>query len=160
MNRFYDFGRHKKIIYLDFDILVLRNVNRVFSYIRGEEVYFTYAPVFSWAHPEFIAGDYIDRYRDSEIVMGSPTGICSGIFGIRTKALDKLLGSWQQMLQATPTDNDQHALNELIVKGMVKGIALPNEWLSYPYQVRQDSDDRRIFKKAQGLYLLSLQPGQ
>jgi alpha-N-acetylglucosamine transferase len=147
MNQFYDFGQHRKIIYLDFDILVLRNVNRVFSYIRGDEIYFTYAPVYSWTDSAFMAGGYIRQYRDSEIVMGSPTGICSGIFGIRTKALDKLLASWQQMLQATPTDNDQHALNELIVKGMVKGVALPNEWVSYPYQVRQDADDRRVFNK-------------
>jgi hypothetical protein len=147
MNRFYDFSNHRKILYLDFDILVLKNVNRVFSYIRGDEVYFTYAPVYSWKEPAFMAGGYIEQYRDSEVVGGSPTGICSGIFGIRARALDDLLDSWQQTLQATATGNDQHALNELIVRGRVKGIALPNEWVSYPYQVRQQSDDRRVFTK-------------
>ena len=158
MNRFYDFDRHKKIIYLDFDILVLKNVNRVFSYIRGEEIYFTYAPVYSWTDSAFMAGSYIDQCRDSEIVMASPTGICSGIFGMRTKSLDKLLDIWQQRLQAIPTDNDQHALNELIVKGMVKGIALPNEWVSYPYQVRKDSDDRRVFNKPRNFIFYHFNP--
>lgn len=158
MNRFYAFGKHKKIIYLDFDILVLKNVNRVFSYIRGDEVYFTYAPVYSWTDSAFMAGAYIDQYRGSDIVMGSSTGICSGIFGTRTRTLDKLLDIWQRTLQTTPTDNDQHAFNELIVKGMVKGVALPNEWVSYPYQVRQDSDDRRVFKKPKDYIFFHFNP--
>ncbi len=147
MNRFYDFSRHKKIIYLDFDILVLKNVNRAFSNIRGDDIYFTYAPVYPWESSSFMAGGYINDYRDTEIVMGSTTGICSGIFGIRTHVLDNLLDIWQQKLRETPTDNDQHALNEVIVKGLVSGTPFPNEWVSYPYQVKQDSDDLRVFSK-------------
>ena len=145
MNRFYDFSKHKKIIYLDFDILVLKNINRAFSYIRGDDIYFTFAPLFQWADSAFMAGSYIGDYRNSEIVKASSTGICSGIFGIRTRALDNLLGIWQNTLQATATDNDQHALNELIVKDRVGGVPFPNEWVSYPYQVKQDADDNRVF---------------
>lgn len=147
MNRFYDFSKHKKIIYMDFDILVLKNVNRVFSYIRSDDVYFTYAPVFPWENTAFMAGGYIEDFRDCEIVKGSVTGICSGIFGIKSQGLDNFLKLWQIMLQSTPTDNDQHALNEVIVKGMVGGKPFPNEWVAYPFQVRQDSDDRRSFAK-------------
>lgn len=147
MNRFYDFSRHKKIIYMDFDILVLKNVNRVFSFIRSDDIYFTYAPVFPWKHTAFMAGSYIDSYLDRDIVKGSVTGICSGIFGLRTKGLDALLDQWRHVLELTPTDNDQHALNELLIKGMVDSQPFPNEWVAYPFQVRRDQDDRRAFKK-------------
>jgi len=147
MNRYYDFSRHAKIIYLDFDILVLKNVNRAFSFMRGDEIHFTYAPVYGWTDSAFMAGAYVEQYRNGPIVAGSPTGICSGIVGLRTKVLDGFLDIWQKTLQATPTDNDQHALNEMIVKGMVKGTAFPNEWVAYPYQIRQDADDRRLFSK-------------
>lgn len=145
MNRFYDFGRHKKLIYMDFDILVLKNVNRVFSYMRTTDLYFTYAPVFPWTNAAFMAGHYIDGYLHRDIVTASVTGICSGIFGLRTQGLDELLENWQQVLQSTPTDNDQHALNEVLIKGMVGSQPFPNEWVAYPFQVRQESDDRRVF---------------
>jgi hypothetical protein len=145
MNRFYDFSRHKKLIYMDFDILVLKNINRAFSYIRTDDLYFTYAPVFPWRNNAFMTGAYIDNYLDRDIVSGSATGICSGIFGLRTQGLDSLLEHWQRVLQSTPTDNDQHALNEVLIRGVVGSQPFPNEWVSYPFQVRQDSDDRRVF---------------
>lgn len=158
MNRFYDFGRHRKMIYLDFDILTLKNVNRVFSFMRGDEVHFTYAPVYGWADSAFMAGAYVESYRDTPIVAGSPTGICSGIFGIRTTALDGLLDIWQRTLRATPTDNDQHALNELLVRQAFAGVAFPNEWVAYPYQVRQESDDRRVFRKPRDFIFYHFNP--
>ena len=158
MNRFYDFSRHRKMIYLDFDILTLRNVNRVFSFMRGDEVHFTYAPVFGWTDTAFMAGSYVDQYRDSAVVAASPTGICSGIFGIRTDGLDALLEIWQRTLAATPTGNDQHALNEIIVRGMVRAAAFPNEWVAYPYQVRKDDDDRRVFHKPRDFIFYHFNP--
>jgi hypothetical protein len=158
MNRFYDFCRHKKLIYMDFDILVLKNVNRVFSYIRTDDLYFTYAPVFPWKNEAFMAGDYIDDYLDKDIVRGSATGICSGIFGLKTQGLDKLLDHWQRVLQSTPTDNDQHALNEVLVRGMAGSQPFPNEWVAYPFQVRQDSDDRRIFGKKRDFIFYHFNP--
>ena len=158
MNRFYDFSRHKKLVYMDFDILVLKNVNRVFSYIRTNDLYFTYAPVFPWKNEAFMTGSYIDGYLDKEIVKGSATGICSGIFGLRTQGLDDLLDHWQRVLQSTPTDNDQHALNEVLIKGMVGSQAFPNEWVAYPFQVRQDSDDRRGFGKPRDFIFYHFNP--
>jgi hypothetical protein len=145
MNQFYDFSQHKKIIYLDFDILVLKNVNRAFSHIRGDEIYYTYAPVFPWTDNAFMTKGYIESYRNSNAVKGSTTGICSGVFGIRTKNLDGLLSLWRKTLEATPSDNDQHALNELIIKDTIQASPYPNEWIAYPFQVKQDSDDNRIF---------------
>ena len=147
MNEYYDFSKHKKIIYIDFDILVMSNINRVFDQIKTDAIYFTYAPYFEWHDDAFTAGSYIDDYRNTTIVKNSITGICSGIFGIRTHMLDNLLKIWRKVLEDTPTDNDQHALNEVIVKGMFKAISYPNEWVSYPLQIRNESDDRRVFKK-------------
>lgn len=158
MNRFYDFSRHKKLVYMDFDILVLKNVNRVFSYIRTNDVYFTYAPVFPWKNEAFMTGSYIDGYLDKDIVKGSATGICSGIFGLRTQGLDNLLDHWQRVLQLTPTDNDQHALNEVLIKDMVGSQPFPNEWVAYPFQVRQDSDDRRVFGKPKDFVFYHFNP--
>ena len=158
MNRFYDFSRHKKLIYMDFDILVLKNVNRAFSHMRADDVYFTYAPVFPWKNEAFMAGSYINGYLDKDIVKGSVTGICSGIFGLRTQGLENLLDHWQQVLQSTPTDNDQHALNEVLIKGMVGGQPFPNEWVAYPFQVRQDSDDRRVFGKKKDFIFYHFNP--
>ena len=158
MNRFYDFSRHKKLIYMDFDILVLKNVNRVFSYIRAADLYFTYAPVFPWKNEAFMTGGYIDGYLDKDIVKGSVTGICSGIFGLRTQGLDDLLDHWQRVLQSTPTDNDQHALNEVLIKDMVGGKPFPNEWVAYPFQVRQDADDRRVFDKKRDFIFYHFNP--
>jgi len=147
MDDYYDFSAHKKLIYMDFDILVLENINRVFNYIKDNAVYFTYAPVFPWTSEAFMAGSYIDQYRNTAVVRNSVTGICSGIFGVRTSVLGGLLRLWREVLARTPTDNDQHALNEVIVKGMVKACPFPNEWVSYPVQVRRESDDRRTFAK-------------
>jgi len=158
MNRFYDFSRHKKLVYMDFDILVLKNINRVFSYIRTNDIYFTYAPVFPWKNEAFMTGSYIDGYLDKDIVKGSATGICSGIFGLRTQGLDNLLGNWQRVLQGTPTDNDQHALNEVLIKDMVSSQPFPNEWVAYPFQVRQDSDDRRVFGKKRDFIFYHFNP--
>jgi hypothetical protein len=126
--------------------------------MRGDEVHFTYAPVYGWKDAAFMAGSYVEQYRDSAAVAGSPTGICSGIFGIRTRALDGLLDVWQKTLQATPTDNDQHALNELVVRQRVKGVAFPNEWVAYPCQVRQESDDRRIFNRPRDFIFYHFNP--
>jgi len=158
MNRFYDFSHHKKLVYMDFDILALKNVNRVFSYMRTDDIYFTYAPVFPWTNEAFMAGGYIDDYLGKDIVKGSVTGICSGIFGLRTQGLDSLLNDWQRVLQSTPTDNDQHALNEVLVKGMVGSQPFPNEWISYPFQVRQDADDRRVFGKKKDFIFYHFNP--
>ena len=158
MNRFYDFSRHKKLVYMDFDILVLKNVNRAFSYMRTDDVYFTYAPVFPWKNEAFMAGSYIDDYLGKDIVKGSVTGICSGIFGLRTQGLDELLDHWQRVLQSTDTDNDQHALNEVLVKDMVGSQPFPNEWVAYPFQVRQDSDDRRVFGKKRDFIFYHFNP--
>jgi len=145
MDNFYDFSQHKKIIYMDFDILVLKNISKAFNFIKDNAVYFTYAPVFPWHDLPFGTAGYIMDYQESNIVKGSPTGICSGIFGIQTKALSNLLEKWRQILKVTRTNNDQHALNEAIVKEVVKGVAYPNEWISYPFQVRVDAHDRRLF---------------
>lgn len=147
MNEYYDFSKHTKIIYIDFDILVMKNINKAFDQIKTDAIYFTYAPFLEWHTEAFMAGSYIDQYRDTKIVKGSVTGICSGIFGIRTHILDDLLSLWRKVLETTPTNNDQHALNELIVKERFKAIAYPNEWVSYPLQVKQDGDDKRIMNK-------------
>ncbi|HFD80772.1 MAG TPA: hypothetical protein ENK05_10345 [Gammaproteobacteria bacterium] len=145
MDDFYDFSVHQNLVYLDFDILVLKDIEPAFSCIRDDAIHFTYAPVFPWASEAFMAGPYLGQYRNSPVVKGSLTGICSGIFGIRTTALGRLLRVWREVLARTPSNNDQHALNELIVKGMVEARPYPNEWVSYPVQVRQESDDRRVF---------------
>ena len=105
-----------------------------------------------------MTGSYIDGYLDKDIVKGSVTGICSGIFGFRTQGLDDLLDHWQRVLQSTPTDNDQHALNEVLIKGMVGSQPFPNEWVAYPFQVRQDSDDRRVFDKKRDFIFYHFNP--
>jgi len=147
MEDYYDFSVHKKLIYIDFDILVLKNINRAFNYIKDNAVYYTYAPVFPWVGEAFMAGGYIDQYKHTAVVRGSITGICSGIFGVPTSMLGELLKVWREVLQRTPTNNDQHALNEVIIKGMIKAYPYPNEWVSYPVQVRRESDDKRVFAR-------------
>ncbi len=147
MDDYYDFSVHRKLIYIDFDILVLKNMNRAFNAIRGDAIYYTYAPVFPWDSEAFMAGAYIDQYRNTPIVKNSLTGICSGIFGVQTAMLGELLETWRKVLKQTPTDNDQHALNEVIVRGMVKAQPFPNEWVAYPVQVRREADDNRVFSR-------------
>jgi len=147
MNGYYDFSKHKKIIYIDFDILVMKNISKVFDEIKSDAIYFTYAPYFEWHTEAFMAGSYINDYKNTPIVKASITGICSGIFGIRAHNLDKLLKIWRKTLEQTETDNDQHALNEVIVKKLFKATAYPNEWTNYPLQIRNESDDRRVFNK-------------
>lgn len=147
MDEYYDFSAHKKLIYLDFDILVLKNINRAFNHIKDNAVYYTYAPVFPWTAEAFMAGGYIDQFKHTAVVRNSITGICSGIFGVRTGMLGALLNLWREVLMRTPSNNDQHALNEIIVKGMIKAHPFPNEWVSYPVQVRRESDDKRVFTK-------------
>jgi hypothetical protein len=146
MDEYYDFSRHRKLIYMDFDVLAMKNINRAFGYIRDSAVYFTYAPVFKWSDSAFMAGAYIDQYRETSVVKGSVTGICSGIFGVKTSTLPGFLRLWREVLARTPTDNDQHALNEMIVRGMIEGHAYPNEWISYPVQVRNEVNDCRVFQ--------------
>ena len=158
MDDYYDFGGHKKLIYMDFDILVLKNITKAFNFIKDESVYFTYAPVFSWEQGAFMAGGYIDQYRNTPVVKGSPTGICSGIFGVRIDRLGPLLARWREVLARTPTNNDQHALNEILVKGMLRARPFPNEWVSYPVQVRSEADDRRIFKKKKDFIFYHFNP--
>lgn len=158
MNDYYDFSVHKKLIYLDFDILALKNINRVFNFIKDKAVYFTYAPVFPWISEAFMAGEYIGEYRHTEVASKSNTGICSGIFGVQTGMLGELLGLWREVLQRTPTNNDQHALNEVLVKGMIKARAFPNEWVSYPVQVRLEADDKRIFTKKKDFIFYHFNP--
>ena len=145
MDDYYDFSVHRKLVYIDFDILVLRNINRVFNAIKDKAVYYTYAPVFTWTSEAFMAGHYIDRFRNTPVVRNSVTGICSGIFGVPTAVLGELLEIWRKVLEQTPTNNDQHALNEVIVRGMVKAHPFRNEWVAYPVQVRRESDDNRVF---------------
>jgi len=145
MDDYYDFSVHRKLIYLDFDILVLKNINKAFNFIKDNALYYTYAPVFPWTSNAFMAGAYIEQYRNTRVVRNSTTGICSGIFGVQTAMLSDLLRLWREVLMRTPTNNDQHALNEVIVKGMIKAYQYPNEWVSYPVQVRSDSDDKRAF---------------
>jgi hypothetical protein len=147
MDDYYDFSVHKKLIYIDFDILVLKNINKAFNFIKDNAVYYTYAPVFPWISEAFNAGSYIEQYKNTPVVTSSITGICSGIFGVPTSMLTELLKVWREVLGRTPSNNDQHALNEVIVKGMVKARPFPNEWVSYPVQVRNESDDRRVFAK-------------
>lgn len=147
MDKYHDFRPYKKIIYMDFDILVMKNINKAFNFIKDDSVYFTYAPVFPWENEAFMAGAYLNQYKHSAIVKNSPTGICSGIFGLRSTVLGNLLSQWRTVLQRTATNNDQHALNELLVKEMLRARAFPSEWVSYPVQVRSQSDDKRRFLK-------------
>lgn len=158
MDQYYDFSVHRKLIYMDFDILVMKNINKAFNAIREKAVYFTYAPVFPWAHEAFMAGDYVSEYRDSAIVKGSVTGICSGIVGLPVELLGNLLKVWREVLERTPSDNDQHALNEVLVKGMINARAFQNEWVAYPVQVRQDTDDRRAFSARKEPIFLHFNP--
>lgn len=135
MNRYYDFSQHKRILYMDFDILVLKKLEPVFKKIEKDKVYYCYAPKMPWDNWDaFGANEYIDKYRKSPVVKISPTGICSGVFGITSAALPKLFKKWAKVLDKTDSKNDQHAFNELLVKGGYPCQPLPNEWFDYPLQ--------------------------
>ncbi|MFQ5642941.1 MAG: hypothetical protein ACE5FQ_04490 [Thiogranum sp.] len=77
---------------------------------------------------------------------------------MQTGMLGDLLKEWRGVLRRTPTNNDQHALNEVIVKGMIKAYPFPNEWVSYPVQVRRESDDRRVFTKKKDFIFYHFNP--
>ena len=135
MHRFYDFSQHEKILYMDFDILVLKKLEAVFKRIEKDKVYYCYAPKMPWDNFDaFGANAYIDKYAKSPVAAISPTGVCSGVFGISSKHLLKLLKKWGKVLDKTESNNDQHAFNELLVKGGFPCQPLPNEWFEYPLQ--------------------------
>lgn len=135
MHRFYDFGQHEKILYMDFDILVLKKLDAVFKRIEKDRVFYCYAPKMPWDNWDaFGANDYLSKYQHSPVIKASPTGVCSGVFGITSKALLKLLKKWAKVLDKTASNNDQHAFNELLVKGGYPCQPLPNEWFEYPLQ--------------------------
>ena len=82
----------------------------------------------------FGANEYIEKFRTAPVVKISPTGICSGVFGIQTRYLTKMLKKWGKVLDKTASNNDQHAFNEMLVKGGYPCRPLPNEWFEYPLQ--------------------------
>jgi len=150
MHNYYDFGQHDRILYMDFDILVLKKLDSVFKRISGDRVYYCYAPLRPWDNYDaFGANKYIERYGNSPVVRVSPTGVCSGVFGIQSGALVKLLKRWSKVLDNTPSKNDQHAFNELLVKGGYPCQPFPNEWFEYPLQKpdarKLKSQDQFIF---------------
>ena len=136
MHRYYDFSHHKKILYMDFDILALQKIDVVFKKIESEKVYYCYAPKMPWDNYDAFGAtsEYINKYQNSPVVRASATGICSGVFGIQSKDLLKLLKKWAKVLDNTDSNNDQHAFNELLVKGRFPCQPLPNEWFEYPLQ--------------------------
>ncbi len=135
MHQYYDFAQHETILYMDFDILVLKGLAPVFRKIESNHVYFCYAPKQPWDNYDaFGANEYIAKYMKSPIVSASPTGICSGVFGIKSRKLKSMLKSWEKVLAKTPSNNDQHAFNSLLVKQGYPCRPLPNEWFEYPMQ--------------------------
>lgn len=135
MHNFYDFAQHQKILYMDFDILALKKLEAVFKRITKDKVYYCYAPKMPWdTWDAFGANDYLDKYQRSPVIKMSPTGICSGVFAINSKTLLSLLKKWAKVLDKTVANNDQHAFNELLVKGWFPCQPLPNEWFEYPLQ--------------------------
>jgi hypothetical protein len=135
MHKYYDFSQHERIVYMDFDILVMKKLDAVFKKIQKDRVFYCYAPKMPWDNWDaFGANDYIAKYRQAPVVKISPTGICSGVFGISSKYLLKLLKKWAKVLDKTASQNDQHAFNELLVKGGYPCQPFPNEWFEYPLQ--------------------------
>lgn len=135
MHNYYDFSQHENILYMDFDILVLKKIDSVFKKLEKDLVYYCYAPKMPWENDDaFGASGYIEKFRKSPVAKVSPTGICSGVFAIKSKYLTKLLKKWGKVLSKTASNNDQHAFNELLVKGSYPCRPLPNEWFEYPLQ--------------------------
>lgn len=135
MHQYYDFGKHEKILYMDFDILVLKKLDFVFKKVESDAVHYCYAPKMPWTdYDAFGANGYIERYLKTPIVKASPTGICSGVFCIKSSRLKQLLKKWEKVLGKTPSNNDQHAFNSLLVKQGFPCKPFPNEWFEYPMQ--------------------------
>jgi len=157
MTDHYNFKAYEKLIYIDYDVLVSRNISTVFDYISTSSVYFTYAAQAHWIdkyqkpygqQSPYISSNFkLDTCINSNIFTNSTTGICSGIFGIKTDQMGALFSSWRKRIIQNVAQgiyiNDQFPFNELLLEADVHGEPFPDEWIDYPLLPIIKLDDLR-----------------
>ena len=173
---FFDFSVYDKLIYLDYDVLTLQDCRKAFDFITDDSFYFTYAARKEWIvdnargkqepgyRGPFVSRDFdFGPYNNTKVVKDSVTGICAGIFGIKTEMLDTILNIWKNYLKEF-TDNgtelsNQQALNQLILMERIKGKAFPNEWINYPLTPVIDCIDKRTLNTTDNFIFHHFNPG-
>ncbi len=161
MADYFDFSAYNKVIYLDSDILCAAPIEPLFEHMADERFYFTFSAWFGWIdastqpngnHSPFLGRNFdLAHLQQSDLPRWSETGVCAGVFGMRSECISQYLMAWKARILAFVaegiTASDQMALNELLLQGDIDGAPFHNEWVSYPMTALVGRSDRRHLGK-------------
>ncbi len=167
MGLYHDFSRYRRLLYMDFDVLVGAPLGPVFDFMETKEtLHFSYAARRCWedAGANFLSPGFdLDKHRDSDVFRSSNTGVCAGIFGLGVTSMEKIFKPWRRRIRKLVEEGlpigDQIPLNELLLMGTVKGKGFPHEWVDYPFTPMTPYREMRPLKSEDGFIFHHFNPG-